>query len=245
MLASRTSLVSNWRSWVLPLGSPMEPGGAARQRDGMMAQQLKPAQRQQRHQVAHVQAVGGRVEPAVEGDRARADAFGQLRRVRAIRQQPAPLEFFQNVHRRQDRWPPANFQYRLSLSQHRGQVSAGVAGRASGDGFGRALRDDLAAGLAAFRAEINDPIGGLDDVQVVLDDDEGVAGGAELEEHFEQLGDVVEVQAGGGLVEDVERAAGRFAAQLGGELDALGLAAAEGGGGLAEANVAQADFAPA
>ena len=33
-----------------------------------------------------------------------------------------------------------------------GQVLAGVAGRALGDGFGRALRDDLAAGLAAFRA---------------------------------------------------------------------------------------------
>jgi len=34
---------------------------------------------------------------------------------------------------------------------------------------------DLAAADTAFRAEIDDPVGGLDDVEVVLDDDDGVA----------------------------------------------------------------------
>ena len=86
-------------------------GGAAGERDGVMAQQLKPAQRQQRHQVAHVQAVGGRVKAAVKRDGARADAFRQLLRVGAIGQQAAPLEFFQNVHPREDRLPEANFQH--------------------------------------------------------------------------------------------------------------------------------------
>ncbi len=73
-------------------------GGPAGKRDGVMAQQLKPAQRQQRHQVADVQAVGGRVKAAVECDGPRADTFGQLLWVGAIGQQAAPLEFFQNVH---------------------------------------------------------------------------------------------------------------------------------------------------
>ena len=58
---------------------------------------------------------------------------------------------------------------------------------------------------------------------------------------WSSLRDVVEVQAGGGLVEDVEGAARLAPRQLAGELDALGLAAGEGGRALAEADVAEAD----
>ena len=50
-------------------------------------------------------------------------------------------------------------------------------------------------------------VGGLDDVEVVLDDDHGVAGIDQALEHAEQPPDVLEVQAGGRLVEDVERLA--------------------------------------
>ena len=50
------------------------------------------------------------------------------------------------------------------------------------------------------------------------------------------------MQPGGRLVEDVEGLAGVHAAQLGGQLDALGLAAGERGRGLAERDVAQADL---
>ena len=54
---------------------------------------------------------------------------------------------------------------------------------------------------------------------------------------FEQQGNVGEVQAGGGFVEDVERSAGVAFGEFEGEFDALGFAAGEGGGGLAEADV--------
>src|SRR5690606_5520598 len=57
----------------------------------------------------------------------------------------------------------------------------------------------------------------------------------------QQPPDVLEVQAGGRLVEDVDGAPGLAPLQLGGELDALGLAAGQGGGGLAEPDVAEAD----
>src|SRR6266852_2519523 len=50
------------------------------------------------------------------------------------------------------------------------------------------------------------------------------------------------MQAGGGLVEDVEGAAGLGLGKRAGELDALGFAAGERGGGLAELDVAEADF---
>jgi hypothetical protein len=53
-------------------------------------------------------------------------------------------------------------------------------------------------------------------------------------EHLDQLGDVVEVQAGGRLVEDVEGAAGGALRQFLGELDALRLAAGQRGRLLAD-----------
>ena len=48
------------------------------------------------------------------------------------------------------------------------------------------------------------------------------------------------MQAGGRFVEDVERSAGVAFGEFEGEFDALGFAAGEGGGGLAEADVAEA-----
>src|SRR4051812_22361101 len=55
------------------------------------------------------------------------------------------------------------------------QELAGVrAGRAR-DLLGRAGGDDLTAVLAAFGAHVDDPVGRLDDVEVVLDDDDRVA----------------------------------------------------------------------
>jgi hypothetical protein len=43
------------------------------------------------------------------------------------------------------------------------------------DALGCPLGDDLAAARSSLRSEVDDPIGGLDDVQVVLDHDDGVA----------------------------------------------------------------------
>jgi hypothetical protein len=45
-------------------------------------------------------------------------------------------------------------------------------------------------------------------------------------QHFQQLADVLEVEAGGGLIEDVEGLAGGPPRQLLGEFHALGFAAA-------------------
>ena len=111
----------------------------------------------------------------------------------------------------------------------------------AGDLLRRAGGDHLAALVPALGAEVDDPVGALDHVEVVLDDDHRVALVDQPLEHLEQLVDVVEVQAGGGLVEDVERLAGGDLAELGGELDALGLAAGERRRRLAELDVAEAD----
>ena len=107
------------------------------------------------------------------------------------------------------------------------QPVTGVTCGIRGDLFGGAGGDDLAAAAAALWAHVDDPVGGFDNVEVVLDDEEGAAAFDEFAEGGEELGYVVEVEAGGGLVEDVEgAAAGFFGGVAGG---GFGADAASGG----------------
>ncbi len=76
-----------------------------------------------------------------------------------------------------------------------------MGGTNFGDGFRSALGHDLAASGAAFGAEVENPVGGFDDVGVVLDDENGIAEVGEAVQDVEELADVVEVEAGSGLVE--------------------------------------------
>src|SRR5215204_4546779 len=117
---------------------------------------------------------------------------------------------------------------------------AGVGLADARDLFGGAAGDDAAAADAALGAEVYDVVGGLDHVEVVLDDDDRVAEGGEALEHVEQLVHVGEVEAGRRLVEDVDGAPRGALRQLAGELDALRLAAGQGGRRLAELDVAEA-----
>jgi len=61
----------------------------------------------------------------------------------------------------------------------------------------------------------------------VLDHDHRIALIDEFMQHFEELGDIVEMQTGGRLVEDIEGAARRPPGKLLGELDPLSLAAGQ------------------
>ena len=99
-----------------------------------------------------------------------------------------------------------------------------------------------AAAGAAVGAEIEHPVGSLDDFEIMLDHDHGVAGLDQAMQHFEQLAHVLEMQAGGRLVEDVERPAGSAARQFLCELHALGFAARQGRRLLADMDIAQPDL---
>src|SRR5579859_1278784 len=118
---------------------------------------------------------------------------------------------------------------------------AGVAGVVHGQLFGGAGGYHGATARPALRAQVDHPVRRLDHVEVVLDDDHRVAAVHQPSEHAQELADVLEVQAGGGLVQHVDRPAGGPALQLGGELDPLRLATGQGRRGLAEADVAEAD----
>ena len=108
--------------------------------------------------------------------------------------------------------------------------------------FGRARGQEAAARRAAFGAEVNHPIRSLDQVHVVFDYDDAVARIHQALQNEQQAGRVGRVQASGGLIEQVEGAAGSATAELLGELDALGFAARKGGGRLTELQLAQPDI---
>ena len=85
-------------------------------------------------------------------------------------------------------------------------------GRDAGGGelAGRAGGYDLAAVLASAGAHVDDVVGGLEDVEVALDDEDGVAAVDELDEEGEECADVLEVESGGGLVQNEEGSAVSF-----------------------------------
>ena len=118
----------------------------------------------------------------------------------------------------------------LPLLEQRREVVPGVAALDARDLFGRAFGDDTPTAVTALGAEVDQPVGCFDHVEVVLDDDHGVAVVAQLVEHAQQEGDVGEMQAGGRLVEDVERAAGIALGEFQGQFDALCLATGKRGG---------------
>ena len=90
------------------------------------------------------------------------------------------------------------------------QVFGRVALLGLGDLFGCADREDLSAPASALRPHVDDPVSLTDDVEVVLNDDDGVATVDEAAEHQHQDANVLKVEAGGGLVKDVERLARVF-----------------------------------
>ena len=68
----------------------------------------------------------------------------------------------------------------------------------------------------------------------MFDDDDRVALVDQTVQDLEQLADILEVQARGGLVKDVDGLAVGAPLQLGGQLDPLGLPSGQGGRRLAQ-----------
>ena len=105
----------------------------------------------------------------------------------------------------------------------------------------RPLGHQLAAAVSRQRPEVDQPIGVLDQIEVVLDQYDGIAGVHKPMQHVHELRAVVERKPGSRLIEYVERAARRPFRQFGRQLDSLGLAAAQRRCRLAEPDVAEAD----
>ncbi len=99
---------------------------------------------------------------------------------------------------------------------------------------------DPPAVLARAGTDVDDPVGGADGVLVVLHHDQRVAQATQPHQGLDQPVVVALVQADGGLVQHVEHP-DQAGADLGGQPDALRLAAGEGAGGPVQGEVVQAD----
>ena len=93
---------------------------------------------------------------------------------------------------------------------------------------------------ATVGSQVDNPVGRLNDVQMMLDNNHRVAKVCQSMEHVKQLLHVIEMQARGGFVENVERLSGRPLAEFARKLDALRFSAGESRCGLAQPDIAEA-----
>ena len=105
------------------------------------------------------------------------------------------------------------------------EITSGVGVEGFGDVLRGSLGNDPSACTSGVGPHIDNPVGTLDHVQVMLDDDYSVAGIDQAVEHVNQHSNVVQVQAGGGLVQDVQFPSFTLSGvrQLAGNLQPLGL----------------------
>jgi hypothetical protein len=92
-----------------------------------------------------------------------------------------------------------------SFAQERSEIGCGGAGPAGGNSFGWTRGDEFSAFRSCFWAEIEDPVGIFDNIEMVLDDKKGGALVDEAMEQSNKEGDIIEVKAGGGFIEDEKR----------------------------------------
>ena len=89
-----------------------------------------------------------------------------------------------------------------------------VAGSVCSHLLGCTRGNDSSAPFAPFRTQVDDVVGTLDDIEVVLDDDNAMTALQQGLKGLQQLLDVVEMESGGGLVKDEEGGVGLLLAQV-------------------------------
>ena len=101
---------------------------------------------------------------------------------------------------------------------------------------------DSAASVSAFGAHVDDIVCRFDNIEVVLDDNCGIAPFDKFAEDLCQLGNIVKMEAGCRFVKNIDRLSGALAGKFCGKLDPLGFSAGKLRGGLAELDIPQADI---
>ena len=104
------------------------------------------------------------------------------------------------------------------------------------------LNDDGATTSASLGSEVDDVVGALDDIHIVLHNQNSVAAREETVEGGKEMTDVVEMQARGGVVKDEQRGLVILLGEIVCQFQALVLTARERGSGLAECDVTQSDL---
>ena len=118
----------------------------------------------------------------------------------------------------------------------------GIRSGASGDLLGGAGTHNGAAAVSALGAEINKIIGGFNYIQVMFDHDDGISDVDQALQNGDQMRDILGMQPGGGLVQNIQGFSCLAAGKLRCKLHALGLSAGERCGGLPDAKIPKPDI---
>ena len=89
------------------------------------------------------------------------------------------------------------------LLQNLPQILCRVALFTLGHLLGRSLGDNHAARIAAFRTKVDQPVGALDDIEVVLDDHQRVTRIRQTVQDRDEAVHIIKVQTRGRLIENV------------------------------------------
>ncbi len=122
------------------------------------------------------------------------------------------------------------------------QVLASIGLGHAADHFGGALSHDLPAGIASLGSKVDDPVGNLDNIQVVFNNHHSVTSIHQPLQDIDQLVDIGGMQTDRRLVQDIDGLPGGTLGKFAGELYTLRFASGEGGCGLADPDIAQADI---
>ena len=125
--------------------------------------------------------------------------------------------------------------------QHARQEFSGIGLGVTSDLFGRSRSDNAAAPFAALRTEVNQPVGGLDDVEIVFDQKHGSAALDQFSKGRKQLLNIIEMQPGRGFVEDIKDARIFLASKMRGKFQPLCFSPGKRRSGLPEAQIAETD----
>ncbi len=82
-----------------------------------------------------------------------------------------------------------------------------MRGLARRNRFGRSCDHNGAAGIPAFRPQVDHPVGGLDHIQVMLDHKDCMAFCCKALKHFKKLFNILEMKSCRGFIQDEEAAA--------------------------------------
>src|SRR6267154_700255 len=108
--------------------------------------------------------------------------------------------------------------------------------------FRRAAGNDAATVRAAFGSEVDDEIGALDNVEIVLDHDHCIAKCDQSLKHIQKFVDVGEVKTGGRFVKNVDRPPGGALGKFLGQLNPLRFSTGKRCRRLAELDIAEPDI---
>ena len=125
------------------------------------------------------------------------------------------------------------------FSKERLQVFARIRAFTHRNLLGRTRTNDRTASVTALGSEVDDMVRRLDHVEIMLDDEHGIAVFAKAIQNGEQLCHVVRMKSRRRLIENIDGLARAALGKLGRKLDSLRLAARKGRGRLPDLDVAE------